>query len=296
MIEETIKKLFSDGEEEQPSPWKRQPIIAGNWKMNKTNTEAEALLKELLPLVENVKDRAVVICPPATALTLAVRKVGSSANIGVGAQNVHWEESGAYTGELSAAMLKDVGARYVIVGHSERREYFGDTDETVNKRAKAAIAAGIVPIICVGESLETREAGNYKDFVAAQVKKAFAGLGALSAAKCVVAYEPIWAIGTGKTATFEQAQEVCEMIRATLAGLYDAEVADAIRILYGGSVKPDTIDGLMEKPDVDGALVGGASLKAQDFSRIVRFGQKKPEKPGKPEKPKAEEKEISRTD
>ncbi len=292
MIEEIIKKFSSD-DAAQPSPWKRQPIIAGNWKMNKTNTEAEVLLKELLPLVEDVKDRAVVLCPPATALTLAVKKVGAdAANIGVGAQNVHWEESGAYTGELSAAMLKDVGVKYVIVGHSERREYFGDTDETVNKRAKAAVAAGLVPIICVGESLETREANAYKTFVAEQVKKAFAGMGALSAAKCVVAYEPIWAIGTGKTATFEQAQEVCEMIRATLKDLYDAEVADAVRILYGGSVKPDTIDGLMEKPDVDGALVGGASLKAQDFSRIVKFGQKKPEKA----KVKAEEKEISRTD
>ena len=293
MIEEIIKKFASDGETEQPSPWKRQPIIAGNWKMNKTNTEAEALLKELLPLVEDVKDRAVVVCPPATALTLAVKKVGPSANIGVGAQNVHWEESGAYTGELAAAMLKDIGVTYVIVGHSERREYFGDTDETVNKRAKAAVSAGIIPIICVGESLETREANAYKEFVSTQVKKAFDGMGALSAAKCVVAYEPIWAIGTGKTATFEQAQEVCGMIRATLAGLYDAEVADAIRILYGGSVKPDTIDGLMEKPDVDGALVGGASLKAQDFSRIVKFGQKKPEK-AKVEK--AEKKEISKTD
>ena len=293
MIEEIIKKFASDGETEQPSPWKRQPIIAGNWKMNKTNTEAEALLKELLPLVEDVKDRAVVVCPPATALTLAVKKVGPSANIGVGAQNVHWEESGAYTGELAAAMLKDVGVTYVIVGHSERREYFGDTDETVNKRAKAAVSAGIIPIICVGESLETREANAYKEFVSTQVKKAFDGMGALSAAKCVVAYEPIWAIGTGKTATFEQAQEVCEMIRATLVGLYDAEVADAIRILYGGSVKPDTIDGLMEKPDVDGALVGGASLKAQDFSRIVKFGQKKPEK-AKVEK--TEKKEISKTD
>ncbi len=292
MIEEIIKKFSSD-DAAQPSPWKRQPIIAGNWKMNKTNTEAEVLLKELLPLVEDVKDRAVVLCPPATALTLAVKKVGAdAANIGVGAQNVHWEESGAYTGELSAAMLKDVGVKYVIVGHSERREYFGDTDETVNKRAKAAVAAGLVPIICVGESLETREANAYKTFVEEQVKKAFAGMGALSAAKCVVAYEPIWAIGTGKTATFEQAQEVCEMIRATLKDLYDAEVADAVRILYGGSVKPDTIDGLMEKPDVDGALVGGASLKAQDFSRIVKFGQKKPEKA----KVKAEEKEISRTD
>ena len=292
MIEEIIKKFSSD-EAEQPFPWKRQPIIAGNWKMNKTNTEAEALLKELLPLVEDVKDRAVVICPPATALTLAAKKVGPSANIGVGAQNVHWEESGAYTGELSAAMLKDAGVKYVIVGHSERREYFGDTDETVNKRAKAAVAAGLIPIICVGESLETREANAYKDFVTAQVKKAFAGMGALSAAKCVVAYEPIWAIGTGKTATFEQAQEVCELIRATLADLYDAEVSDAVRILYGGSVKPDTIDGLMEKPDVDGALVGGASLKAQDFSRIVKFG-KKQEKPKT--KAEAEKKEISRTD
>ena len=290
MLDEIIKKFSSD-EAEQPSPWKRQPIIAGNWKMNKTNTEAEALLKELLPLVEDVKDRAVVLCPPATALTLAVKKVGTdAANISVGAQNVHWEESGAYTGELSAAMLKDVGVKYVIVGHSERREYFGDTDETVNKRAKAAVAAGLVPIICVGESLETREANAYKDFVAAQVKKAFEGMGALSAAKCVIAYEPIWAIGTGKTATFEQAQEVCEMIRATITGLYDAEVADTVRILYGGSVKPDTIDGLMEKPDVDGALVGGASLKAQDFSKIVKFGK------NKPKAAKVEEKEISKTD
>ncbi len=295
MIEEIIKKAFSsDDAEEQKPQWKRQPIIAGNWKMNKTNTEAEALLSELLPLVEDIKDRAIVICPPATALALAVRKIGtSSKNIGVGAQNVHWAESGAFTGELAPAMLKDIGVRYAIIGHSERREYFGETDEGVNKRAKAAVASGIIPIICVGESLATREANGHKEFVASQVRKAFTDLGSLSAAKCVVAYEPIWAIGTGKTATFEQAQEVCETIRSTLKDLYDAEVADAIRILYGGSVKPDTIDGLMEKPDVDGALVGGASLKAQDFSEIVKFGRKKPDKT---KAAKKEEKSVSRTD
>jgi len=293
VIEEIIKKFSSDGADEPKPQWKRQPIIAGNWKMNKTNSEAEALLSELLPLVEDVKDRAIVVCPPATALALAVKKIGSSKNIGVGAQNVHWEESGAYTGELAPAMLTDIGVQYAVIGHSERRGYFGGTDEGVNKRAKAAVAAGIIPIICVGESLETREANGHKEFVAEQVRKAFSGLGSLSAAKCVVAYEPIWAIGTGKTATFEQAQEVCEVIRATLTELYDAEVADAIRILYGGSVKPDTIDGLMEKPDVDGALVGGASLKAKDFSEIVKFGRKKTEKA---KAVKKEEKPIGMTD
>lgn len=248
----------------------RRPIIAGNWKMNKTNAEAKALVDAFLPLVADARDTDIVLCPPATALALvaeAVRGTGAAA----GAQNVHWEESGAYTGEISPAMLKALGVSYAIVGHSERREYFGETDEGVNRRARAALAAGITPIICVGESLATREAGQYLDFVAAQVQKATAGMSGADAARAVIAYEPIWAIGTGKTATFEQAQEVCAHIRATLAAAFGAEAAEAVRIQYGGSVKPATIKGLMEKPDVDGALVGGAALKAEDFAAIVKF-------------------------
>jgi triosephosphate isomerase len=191
----------------------------------------------------------------------------------VGAQNVHWEESGAYTGEIAPAMLAELGVKYAIIGHSERRQYFGETDETVNKRARAAHRAGITPIICVGEPLETREKGTYKRYVSRQVRLALADRKPQCVAKFVIAYEPIWAIGTGKTATFEQAQEVCEHIRKTIAKLYDKKTADSVRILYGGSVKPETIKGLMEKPDVDGALVGGAALKAKDFSEIVKFNR-----------------------
>ena len=247
----------------------RTPIIAGNWKMNNTIVEGKNLVRGLAPLVKDAKV-TVVVCPTATALA-AVADAALGTNIHVGAQNVHWEKSGAFTGEISTEMLNEIGVDYVVLGHSERRDYFGETDEGVNKRAKAAFAAGITPIICCGESLEIREAGTYLDFVAGQIKAALEGFTADEAAKLVIAYEPIWAIGTGKTATFEQAEEVCAHIRKTVAEKFNQSAADAIRIQYGGSVKPATIKGLMEKPNVDGALVGGASLKAVDFSQIVNF-------------------------
>ncbi len=248
----------------------RRPIIAGNWKMNNTIADGVALVQELMPLVADVKDVDIVACPTATALA-AVAKAVEGSNIHIGAQNVHWEKSGAYTGEISTAMLKEIGVCYCILGHSERREYFGETDEGVNRRAKAAFAADIVPIICCGEPLEIREANTYIDFVTKQIKAALDGFSAAEAAKLVIAYEPIWAIGTGKTATFDQAEEVCAAIRKTIADIFNKDAAEGIRIQYGGSVKPSTIAGLMKKPNVDGALVGGASLKAKDFSEIVKF-------------------------
>ena len=247
----------------------RTPIIAGNWKMNNTVAAGVALARELAPLVKDAK-ATVVVCPTATALA-AVTEAAKGSNIAVGAQNVHWEKSGAFTGEISTDMLKEIGVSYCVLGHSERRDYFGETNEGVNKRAHAAYAAGITPIICCGESLEIREAGTYLAYVAYQIEAALAGFAPEDVAKLVIAYEPIWAIGTGKTATFEQAEEVCAHIRATVKGKYGAAAADAIRIQYGGSVKPETIAGLMEKPNVDGALVGGAALKAKDFSAIVNF-------------------------
>ena len=248
----------------------RRPIIAGNWKMNNTIAAGTQLIKDLAPLVADVTDVDIVACPTSTALA-AVTAAAKGTKIHVGAQNVHWEKSGAYTGEISTEMLNEIGVEYCVLGHSERRDYFGETDEGVNKRAHAAFAAGITPIICCGESLEIREAGTYLDFVAGQIKAALEGFKADEVAKLVIAYEPIWAIGTGKTATFEQAEEVCGYIRKTVAEKFNQSAADAIRIQYGGSVKPATIKGLMEKPNVDGALVGGASLKAVDFSQIVKF-------------------------
>ena len=248
----------------------RTPIIAGNWKMNNTIAAGTQLIKDLAPLVADVTDVDIVACPTSTALA-AVTAAAKGTKIHVGAQNVHWEKSGAYTGEISTEMLNEIGVEYCVLGHSERRDYFGETDEGVNKRAHAAFAAGITPIICCGESLEIREAGTYLDFVAGQIKAALEGFKADEVAKLVIAYEPIWAIGTGKTATFEQAEEVCAHIRKTVAEKFNQSAADAIRIQYGGSVKPATIKGLMEKPNVDGALVGGASLKAVDFSQIVKF-------------------------
>ena len=248
----------------------RRPIIAGNWKMNNTIAAGTQLIKDLAPLVADVTDVDIVACPTSTALA-AVTAAAKGTKIHVGAQNVHWEKSGAYTGEISTEMLNEIGVEYCVLGHSERRDYFGETDEGVNKRAHAAFAAGITPIICCGESLEIREAGTYLDFVAGQIKAALEGFKADEVAKLVIAYEPIWAIGTGKTATFEQAEEVCAHIRKTVAEKFNQSAADAIRIQYGGSVKPATIKGLMEKPNVDGALVGGASLKAKDFSEIVNY-------------------------
>ncbi|ERL04840.1 triose-phosphate isomerase [Mitsuokella sp. oral taxon 131] len=247
----------------------RTPIIAGNWKMNNTIAQGVSLVKELAPLVKDAKV-TVVVCPTATALA-SVASALKGTNIHVGAQNVHWEKSGAYTGEISTGMLNEIGVDYVILGHSERRDYFGETDEGVNKRAHAAFAAGITPIICCGESLAVREAGKYIDHVVRQIHAALEGFKADEAAKLVLAYEPIWAIGTGKTATFEQAEEVCRAIREAVAKQFGQQAADAVRIQYGGSVKPATIKDLMKQPNVDGALVGGASLKAKDFSEIVNY-------------------------
>lgn len=248
----------------------RTPIIAGNWKMHNTMAAGAALVKELAVLVSDAKNVEVVVCPTATALA-AVKDAAKGTNIHVGAQNMHWEAKGAFTGEISAEMLKEIGVEYVIIGHSERREYFGETDETVNKRTKAAIAAGIIPIVCCGETLQTREAGTTNAFVGAQIKAGLAGLTAAQVADIVIAYEPIWAIGTGKTASSDQANEVCKFIRETVAELFGQEAAQKVRIQYGGSVKPSTIAELMGKSDVDGALVGGAALKADDFSNIVKF-------------------------
>ncbi len=248
----------------------RTQLIAGNWKMHKNVGEALALARELRNQLGVVRERVeIAIAPPFTALH-PVAKALEDSNIKLAAQNVHWEPQGAFTGEISAGMLKEVGCSFVIVGHSERRQYFGETDETVNRRTKAVLAAGMLPIVCVGETLQEREGGKTLDVVARQLKGGLAGLVAQDVAKLVVAYEPVWAIGTGKTATAEQAQEVHAFIRRTLAELFSKDAAEQTRIQYGGSVKPENAAELLGKPDIDGALVGGASLKAEDFARIVK--------------------------
>ncbi len=245
----------------------RKKIIAGNWKMNKTPAEAVALVTEMKDKVNDaVCD--VVVCPTAICIPGVVEALKDS-QIAVGAQNVHFKENGAYTGELAGNMLKEAGVTYVIIGHSERRQYFGETDETVNLRTKAAIAAGLTPIVCVGESLCEREQGIMDDTVRRQTKIAFLDVAPADAKNVVIAYEPVWAIGTGKTATAEQADEVCGIIRATIEGLYGKEVAEAIRIQYGGSMNAGNAAELLAKPNIDGGLIGGASLKAEDFSVIV---------------------------
>ena len=247
----------------------RKPIVAGNWKMNKTAPQAAALVRELRPLVEGLKSVEVVVCPPYTALATAADALAGS-GIGLGAQNMHWEPSGAFTGEVSAEMLLTAGCRYVIIGHSERRALFHETNADVNRKVKAALAAGLTPIMCVGETLDQREAGKTEDVVRDHVEGGLAGLGADQIRKIVVAYEPVWAIGTGKTATPEQAQDVHAFIRALLARLADTGTAQTVRIQYGGSVKPENAKELFGKPDIDGGLIGGASLKADSFAAIVK--------------------------
>lgn len=246
----------------------RKPIIAGNWKMNKTPSEAKELVSALIPLVKDATCD-VVVCTPAVDFA-AVSEVIKGTNVKLGAENMHWKESGAFTGELSAAMLKECGVEYVILGHSERRQYFGETDATVNLRAKAAIAAGLTPIICVGEKKEEREAGYTNALVAYQTLIALSGLTAEQVAKVVIAYEPVWAIGTGLTATDEQANETIGVIRETIRSAYGS-AADEVRIQYGGSMNPKNAKGLMAQPEIDGGLIGGASLKAEDFSKVVLF-------------------------
>lgn len=248
----------------------RKTIVAGNWKMNKTPSEAKALIEELKPLVAS-ETSDVVFCVPAIDIPAAIEAAAGS-NIAIGAENMYFEESGAYTGEIAPNMLTDLGVKYVILGHSERREYFAETDETVNKKVLKAFEHGITPIVCCGETLAQREQGVTIDFVRQQIKIAFQGVSADQAKTAVIAYEPIWAIGTGKVATTAQAQEVCGFIRTVFEELYDKETADQIRILYGGSVNASNAAELFAQPDIDGGLVGGASLKP-NFADIVNYNK-----------------------
>ena len=248
----------------------RIPLIAGNWKLFKTLAEASQLVTGLKALVSDVTDVEVVVAPVFTALTTAVAATQGS-RIQVAAQDCYWENEGAFTGEVSPRLLKDAGCTHVIIGHSERRQFFGETDDTVNRKTKAAVAEGLVVLLCVGETLAEREAGETFAVVERQVAGGLQGVSAEQLRQLVIAYEPVWAIGTGKTASDEQAQEVHAFIRARLAAQYTQADADALRILYGGSVKPENAAGLMAQPDIDGALVGGASLKADSFAAIVRF-------------------------
>lgn len=251
----------------------RKPLMAGNWKMNNTVGEAVVLTQEICNnLKRSWPDKVdVVICPPFVDLKPAKTVLEfDKTEVAVGAQNVHWEPSGAYTGEISVAMLKEIGCEYCIVGHSERRTMFGETNENVNNKVHALIEGGIAPIVCVGESLAVRDDGTAEEFVCAQVRAALAGVEAGDAKSIVVAYEPIWAIGTGRTATPEQAEAVCSAIRATLTELFGAELAESLRILYGGSMNVGNVESLLAQPNIDGGLVGGASLKADSFLELVK--------------------------
>ena len=248
----------------------RKPFIAGNWKLNKTVAEALELANGLKKQVADVKDVDIVVGPVFTALQPVAESLKGS-NIAVAAQNCYPENTGAYTGEVSPLMLKDVGCRYVIIGHSERRQIFRESDDFINQKIKAALAEGLEAIFCIGETLEEREADKTWDVLKTQLRDGLKDLSQDDMKKIVIAYEPVWAIGTGKTATGDQAQEAHAYVRGQVKELLDQATADAVRILYGGSVKPDNVDGLMAKPDIDGTLVGGASLKADDFARIVKF-------------------------
>lgn len=250
----------------------RKPIMAGNWKMNNTIGEATVLAQDICNRYEKDWDEfcEVVVCPPYVDLKpVKVVFDFDHVNVAIGAQNVHWEKAGAYTGEISVDMLSEIGCAWCIVGHSERREMFGETNEGVNRKVKALLAGKIAPIICVGESLAVRDEGTYVDYVCAQVRAAFAGLESIEALNCVVAYEPIWAIGTGRTATPEQAEEVCAAIRATLTELFGEETAEQMRVLYGGSMNPGNVKLLIAEPDIDGGLIGGAALKADSFVQLI---------------------------
>lgn len=250
----------------------RKTVIAGNWKMNMTAAKTSEFIKALAPEVAAYNNADIVLCVPFTDIAAAV-EAAKGTNIAIGAQNIHFKASGAYTGEISAEMLVESGVKYVIVGHSERRQYFGETDETVNLRARAAIDAGLTAIICVGETLQMREQGITAEVVAMQTKVALAGFSKEDLKKVIIAYEPVWAIGTGKVATTEQANEVCAIIRGVVAGLYDADAADALTIQYGGSMNAGNASDLLAMSDVDGGLIGGASLKVADFTTIVKAAQ-----------------------
>lgn len=247
----------------------RKPIIAGNWKMNNTIADTKALLTELKPLVADAECE-VVVCVPYTNIATAV-ELAKGSNIKVGAENVHWAEKGAFTGEISADMLLELGVEYVIIGHSERRQYFGETDETVNKRATTALNKGLKPIICVGETLAEREANEYETVLVRQTTEALKGMSEAQLDNVVIAYEPVWAIGTGKTASNEEANDTIAIVRNTVKSLYGQNAADKMRIQYGGSMNPKNAASLMAMPEIDGGLIGGASLKAVDFSQVVKY-------------------------
>lgn len=265
----------------------RTPVMAGNWKMNCTNEQAQELADGVVALCGQVEAAEVILCPPATALSTVYASIKNS-RVALGAQNLFWEESGAYTGEVSAAMLISCGCQYVICGHSERRgrfgtaveadaedlaAIFGDTDSTVNRKARAALAAGLRPIICCGELLSERQAGRTDEIVIGQVRAALAGISPEDCDQVILAYEPVWAIGTGEVCDADEANRVCALVRTTLAGLYGEQVAAQMRVLYGGSVKPDNIEGLMAQEHIDGGLVGGASLQAQSFAQLVKAAE-----------------------
>lgn len=247
----------------------RKKVIAGNWKMNMLPDETIKMIEELAPLVEGAQSE-VILCVPFTDLFYALL-TAQNTNIKIGAQNMHWEENGAYTGEVSAKMLKSIGVEYVILGHSERRQYFNETDETVNKKLKKAFEVGLNPILCVGETLEEREAGKANEIVTNQIRKAFEGITNVQATKTIIAYEPIWAIGTGKTATAEDANNMICNIRQEMSNLYGQMTAQRVIIQYGGSVKASNCKELFSTSDIDGALVGGASLNADEFAKIVNY-------------------------
>ncbi|MGE7606149.1 triose-phosphate isomerase [Peribacillus frigoritolerans] len=249
----------------------RKPIIAGNWKMNKTLSEATAFLEEVSNLIPKQDVIDTVVCAPALFLDQLVQ-AAKGTDVKIGAQNMHFEESGAFTGEISPIALADLGVSYVILGHSERREMFNETDEAVNKKAHAAFAHGLTPIVCCGETLEQREAGETNDFVGSQIEKGLAGFSDDQLKQAVIAYEPIWAIGTGKSSSAQDANEVCAHIRSVVADKFSNEAAAAIRIQYGGSVKPENIKEYMAQPDIDGSLVGGASLKSDSFLQLLEAG------------------------
>lgn len=249
----------------------RTPVIAGNWKLFKTQDETRDFIQSLKPLIADVTGVEIIVAPVFTALASAAQAAAGSA-VRIAAQDCFWEKEGAYTGEVSPELLLDAGCSHVIIGHSERRQYFGETDATVNRKSKSACAAGLTVLLCVGETLAERESGSTFTVIESQIKGGLDGIAPETLAQIIIAYEPVWAIGTGKTASNEQAQEVHAHIRSLVAAAYGQPAADAMRILYGGSVKPDNVKGLMAQPDIDGALVGGASLKADSFAQIVRFG------------------------
>ncbi|WP_022852751.1 triose-phosphate isomerase [Thermodesulfatator atlanticus] len=251
---------------------KRRPLIAGNWKMYKTVPETLAYIETFKPLVAGVEDRDIMLAPPFTSLDAAERALEGS-NIALGAQNCHYADEGAFTGEISPRMLADIGVTYVILGHSERRHLFGESNELIRKKVESVLRYELIPILCIGETLEEREAGKTLSVLESQLKEGLAGFSAEDLKNLVIAYEPVWAIGTGKTATPEQAQEAHAFCRKILAEMFGEDFSERTRILYGGSVKPENVVGLMARPDIDGALVGGASLKPDSFAKIVNFGR-----------------------